>query len=221
MRLDKNFPGDVRTQRRHFSPLRTNLRGLGDVVPALHHRRRSRRKAAAVYKLQKRGLLVHHPRNAHRPIQFTVRKAHRRRFPHMSSRTGDRIPMRINTWPPQQIIDSLQNLLRDDMLQFLGLGMHLRPVQAQHLHEERFHQPMSPQYVQRQLLPPTGQPNPIPRLVIHQTGIRERLDHARCSPRNDSHARGQLPHAHQPIWRMLLLQIDLLQVVLDRAGWHS
>ncbi len=62
----------------------------------------------------------------------------------------NRIAVRIVCRMAQHFVDPLDQPLGDDVLQLLGVVVHLVPAHAHHLHEKEFDEPVTPQDEARQ-----------------------------------------------------------------------
>ena len=109
------------------------------------------------------------------------------------SAVGNRIAVRIVRRAAEHLVDPLDQPLGDDVLELLGLVVHLGPAHAHHLHEKQLDEAMAAQHEAGQLLAGRGQPHAAVRLVLGQPRFRQRLHHRRRRAGRDAERGGDLP----------------------------
>ena len=136
------------------------------------------------------------------------------------SAVGIGIAVRVGFGPAQHLVDTVDEAIRDDVLQLLGLVVDLVPAESHHPDQEQLDQAMAAEDQRGQLLAGGREPDAVVRLVLDQPRLRERLDHRRRGARRDAERRGELAHGQQalPGRQLPLAEVDRLQVVLDGAG---
>ena len=129
------------------------------------------------------------------------------------------IAVRIVRRPSEHLVDALDQPLRHDVFELLGLVVHLGPAHAHHLHEKQLDEPVTPQHQAGQLLAGRRQPHAAVRLVLGEARLRQRLHHRRRGAGRDAERRRHLSHRHEPrVGRQRRLAlVDGLEVVLDGA----
>ena len=130
------------------------------------------------------------------------------------------IPMRIDLGTSEHLVHAIDEAVGDDMLEQFRFVVHFVPAEAHYLHEKQLHETMPPQDAGGEPPPRARQRHAGIRLVIHQPGFRQRLDHRRRGPRGDGERGGELSHRQQarlPAGVAARAEVDGLQVVLDGA----
>ena len=124
--------------------------------------------------------------------------------------------MRIESRIAELGRDQLLELLGQDVLEHLCLGMHLVPAHAQVFDEEELEQPVVADHLESDEPSALGQPDAPVGLVLDQAEPGELAEHPRdrggrdVEPRRERVRRGRLAAA--------LEHVDRLDVVLDGRG---
>ncbi len=131
--------------------------------------------------------------------------------------------MRVRRGTTQHVIHALDETVRHDMLQLLGLVVNFRPTHSHDLDEEQLDEPVAAQNQHRELFTSRRQAHSAVRLIPHQARLGQRLHHCGGRPWRDAEGVGDLPHRDQVVGQQGdFVLIDGLQVVLDRArGQHA
>ena len=90
---------------------------------------------------------------------------------------------------------------RDDVLELLGLVVHLVPRVAHDLHQEELDQAMTAEDERGELLSGRRERHAGVGLVLDEARLGQRLDHRRRRAGRDVERGGQLAHRQQPLWR--------------------
>lgn len=117
---------------------------------------------------------------------------------------------------PERAVDALLQLLGDDVLEPVGLGVDVVDRETERVGEVELEQPVVPDHLERDALARLGQAGPPVGLVLEQVEDGELLDHRRGRGRGDPLAAGEGRDGGAAA--RLLQLVDALQVVLDRPG---
>ncbi len=129
--------------------------------------------------------------------------------------------MRIDLRVAEHLVDAFDHPLGDRVLELVGLVVDLRPVEAEHPHQEELDQTMPPYDVDREMSSRIGEAHAAVGLVLDQTAIGQRLDHRGDRARRDPERVRQCPRGDAMARVALLLEQDLLEVVLHGRGRHG
>lgn len=131
-----------------------------------------------------------------------------------------RISMRIVGRPSEHLIDPLDQPLRDNVLELLGLFVDFVPLHPDDANEKGLDKPVPPQHQSREPFPGRRQTHTAVGLVLREAGFSQRLDHRRRRSWRHAQCRGHLPHRHEPLGvrQLRLADVDRFQIVLDGAG---
>lgn len=170
--------------------------------------------------LQELRVLIHNPRDAELPAKVAVGKVLQLCPRQLTLRTGDRIAVRIKLRVAEERVQFLQHLVGQRVLEFLGFLVHFRPVQPERLHQKQFNEPMPANDAQRLSFAGRGESDAAARLVVHEPGIREGLNHRRSRTGCDGKGGGQPARRQQILPAASLLLVEVLQVILNRRAKH-
>src|SRR5262245_15337217 len=139
---------------------------------------RARRKAEGPPAAQAGGIVVRHladddavpgPQVAE-PLQVAVTQ--------LPAGSRDRVPVRILQWFPEMGREGLLQPRGDGVLEGLGLGVHLAPVESQDAGEEQLDEAMSADDAAGFGEPAAGELGPAAGLVLDKPVFRQLLEHA-------------------------------------------
>ena len=216
----QNLPRRHRSQRDFWSGVWLDHDRPGEAVALLDAQGCSWRQSTTVDELKERNVLVENARDFQTNAKRTIGQALQRGRADLALGRWDWIAVRVHAGVVQRRVHFCQDFVADGMFEFLGFGVNFAPVQAQHFHQEKFDEAMSAQNVQGELLAAARQARAAARFVFDEPGFSERFDHAGGRTGDDVHGGGELAHRHQLIRRVLLLEVELLQVVLDGDAGH-
>ena len=77
----------------------------------------------------------------------------------------------------EQGVEPVEHLVGDGVLQLLGLGVDAGPVHLQHVDEEGLDEPVLADDAQRHAPAVGRQAHAMPRLVLDEAAVGQRLDH--------------------------------------------
>ncbi len=220
LHLDEDFAcnGRPKHARRAFAGADPNR--LCNLITSLDNNIRARCKPASIHELQKCGLLINDSRHARRLAYRAIGEALHRLLVNLPAGGRNRIAMRIDFWMIEICVDPFKNLIRNGVLQFFSFHMNFRPVEIEHFDEKQLEQTMPSKDMQRKLFSTRSQSHAASRLVTDKPRIRQCFNHARGRAGHNAHDSRQPPHTDEPIGRIYLRQIDLLEIVFDRAARH-
>ena len=110
--------------------------------------------------------------------------------------------------------DQLLELLGEDVLEPLGLGVHLVPAHPQALDQEQLEQAMVANHLERDRAPALGQARTAIELMLDEPERNELAQHPRHRRRANVEPLRESVRRRRPLTR--LERVDRLRVVLDR-----
>ena len=110
-----------------------------------------------MHELQKLRILVGHALDAQLGFLRLFHEAAEDGLVYLAAPGGNRVAVRVDGGVVEQRVDAGKDHVGYGVLQVVGLAVDLRPVQAQHLHQEQLHQPVAAQHVERERLARPGQ----------------------------------------------------------------
>ena len=131
----------------------------------------------------------------------------------------DRVAVRVARRMAELRGDQLLELLREDVLEHLGLVVDTVPRHVERLGEVQLEQPVVAQHLERDAHALGGQPHALVGHVRDEPELVELADHSRGRRRRDIETLGQSVGRHGPA-RALTELVDRLGVVLDGGGKH-
>ena len=147
------------------------------------------------------GVLIGDARDRH-PLVDRTGEQRREVVPrHLTIGRRDGIAVRVHFRPAQHLVDPLDQSIRDDVLQLLGLVVDLVPAQAHHPDEKQLHQPVTAQHERGQLFARRPEPHAVVGLVLDQPRLRERLHHRGGGAGRHAERQRQLAHGQQALPR--------------------
>src|SRR3990172_3410593 len=177
--FDKNLIGDVLAQR---------VRTLADgdvhrpVERGLFEDGEGRPRADAEFGeiAQEGRVVVAHAGDAYRLAGFHVGEGQAAVGGDRPVLGGDGVAVRVHGRVAEPGGDLVLELFGDDVLEFLGLGVHFVPLKSQRLGQVEFDEPVMADDFQRNLAPGGGEHDPVVPLVVHQLGaaVGQLLQHA-------------------------------------------
>ena len=132
-----------------------------------------------------------------------------------SAAVGDRVAVRVDGRVAERRVDPRLELLREDVLEPVGLGVHLVERHAERVREVALEQAMVAQHLERAQPALVGQHDAAVRRPLDEAELGEPLHHRRRRRGADLHPLGESRGR-----RALALRterVDRLEVVLDRA----
>ena len=107
--------------------------------------------------------------------------------------------MRVNRRVAEARGDQLLELLREHVLEHLGLGVHAIPGHSEFLGEEQLEQAVMAQHLKRDAATLVGQPHTVIRLMLHQPDLRQLAQHPGHRPRRHPKPRGEIVRRHRRV----------------------
>ncbi len=219
--LDEQLRRGARADRELVAAFALHPHAVGRLVARLDPELLSGLEAARFQEPQERRVLIGHPRDGQRHADRTRQQVLHLAVGDDALGIRDRVAVRVHFRVAEHLVHAFDEPLRDDVLELLRLVVHFVPAHPHHLHQEQLDEPVPPDDQPRQPFPRRREPNSGIRFVVHQPRLRQRLDHRRRAAGGDPDGRGEGAHLDERAARRQgqLLQVDVLEVVLDGAGW--
>src|SRR5262245_13384690 len=125
-------------------------------------------------------------------------------------RRGDRVPVRIVRRMAERLVDPFLELLRERVLEPVGLVVHVVDIQAEGLGEIELEQPVVADHLQRDALAVSGELDAAVPLVPRKPEGGQLLDHRARGRVGDAEPPRERGDRDLPVLRMQL--VDLAQV---------
>ena len=143
---------------------------------------------------QELGVLIRDPDDRHRLIERAGQQCLGLLSRDDALGTWNRIAVRIDLRMTEHLVDPFDEPFRHDVLELLGLLVHLGPAHAHHLDQEELDEPVAAQHHGREPFARCRESHPAIRLVKDEARFGEGLDHGRRRPRGHVHGGSQLTH---------------------------
>jgi hypothetical protein len=173
---------------------------------------RARDDAALAEEAEHLGLGVGDAHERGRLARFELSERGRVGFGELQLAARDRVAVRIDRRVAELRGDELLELLRERVLEHLGLGVHLVPGHAEALDEEQLDQPVMPDDLERDAPAALGEPDSAVALVRDEAERRQLAQHPRDGGRADLEQRRELGRGRGAVPG--LERVDRLRVVL-------
>src|SRR5271165_562804 len=105
---------------------------------------------------------------------------------------GNRIAVRIERRIAEPGGDQALELLGENVLEHLGLGVNAIPGHSELLREEQLEQPVVAQYLERDLAAAAGEPYAVVGLMLDESQFSELAQHRRNRARRDAESLGEV-----------------------------
>jgi hypothetical protein len=155
--------------------------------------------------------LAHHGARA----ALELRERQQRARAHAPVAVRNRVTVRVLVRVADQPVDRVQDPAADRVLEHLGVGVHLGPVEPQHAHQEGLEDAVAPHHLERAQAPGGGESRARTRRVRHEPGRCELAEHVRHRRRGEREPLRESRRRHGPA--LGRERVERLQVVLLRA----
>ena len=129
----------------------------------------------------------------------------------------NRVAVRVVRGVAQLARDQLLELLRQHVLQHLGLVVHAVPGHVEVFGQVELEQPVVAQHLEGYALSGFGEPHALVGHVLHEPGRAQLLRHVGRRGRGDAQARRDRVRVHR-MAALRLQRVNGLRVVLDGSG---
>ena len=213
--LDAHRAGERRAQDVHLAADADEERAV-ERLPLDELEPRAGDDAALAEEAEHLGLGVRDPDEGRRLAGLELRERRRRCLGELQLAARDRVAVRVDRRVAELRGDQLLELLRERVLEHLGLGVHLVPGHAEALDEEQLDEPVVADHLERDAPAALGEADAAVALVLDEAEGRELAQHPRDGGGADLEQGREVGRRGGAVAR--LERVDRLRVVLHGGG---
>lgn len=219
--FDENVAGGLATERNFPLVGQGDGEKIGHGVAPGEAQVAARAQAGIVDEAEEFRVLAGNAGDARGYAGGQLRKRKGMRGGHAPGSGRDGIAMGINTRVAEEGIEAFDEAVGPGMLEELGFLMDFRPIEAEGVDEEHLDEAVFAEHLQGELLARGGEAGADARGMLEQARLGQSLNHRGGRAGDDMHGACEVTHGHQTVRMILTQQVELFDVVFDRAGGHG